>query len=52
MIQDRCQECGREMDRPENFKAHYCSFECACYAGRFSVSKGWKRLNMIRRGSI
>lgn len=29
-------------DFPEDGKA-YCSIECACYAGDYSVRSGWKK---------
>ena len=29
--------CKRQVQIP----AKYCSYECACYGGEFSVRKGW-----------
>jgi hypothetical protein len=33
----KCKECNRTIEEPYIF----CSYECACYAGYFSVRKGW-----------
>lgn len=35
----KCKEkdCNRQIDDD----LIYCSFECACYDGTFSVTKGW-----------
>jgi hypothetical protein len=36
-----CPGCEARMDRPVGAKRWYCSIECACYAGAYSVTKGW-----------
>jgi len=43
MIMDVCQgpNCNREMEHPEKSERWFCSIECACYAGAFSVKDGW-----------
>lgn len=33
--------CQRRFEAPEGHSEYFCSIECACYAGRFSVTKGW-----------
>jgi len=33
----KAEDCEREVTPPER----YCSIECACYCGDFSVTKGW-----------
>ena len=33
--------CKCTVDAPEGHEFYFCSFECACYAGHFSVTKGW-----------
>jgi len=36
--------CGKVFEAPEGSSSEcFCSIECACYAGRFSVTKGWHR---------
>ena len=41
--QNRCWVCGRDCkDRLNQHNGYiYCSIECACYDGTFSVRKGW-----------
>ncbi len=34
----KCEQCPREI--PEGTR--FCSYECAIYAGEFSVRTGWK----------
>jgi hypothetical protein len=34
--------CQQVFEAPEGSPSEcFCSIECACYAGRFSVTKGW-----------
>jgi len=33
----KTKDCDRKVTPPER----YCSIECACYDGAFSVTKGW-----------
>jgi hypothetical protein len=33
---NRCACCNRKIE-----SGTFCSIECACYAGRYSVSQGW-----------
>jgi len=42
-IEDTCMgpDCKVKMYRPVGAKRWYCSIECACYAGAYSVTKGW-----------
>jgi hypothetical protein len=37
--------CNYEFDAPEGHRYYFCSFECACYAGKFNVNTGWKEEN-------
>lgn len=48
----RCVVCGGKVNCKRNKKTYirnidknvtYCSLECACYDGAFSVKKGWTR---------
>ena len=36
-----CKDCNRVIEVPKDKRIAFCSIECACYAGYFSVSKGW-----------
>jgi hypothetical protein len=40
--QHRCWVCGRSLgEKPKQHNGYaYCSFECACYDGTFSVRQG------------
>ena len=33
----KCEQCDREIEKGMRF----CSYECACYSGEFSVKDGW-----------
>ena len=50
--QNRCLVCGR--DCKDHINQHsgyvYCSIECACYDGTFSVLKGWMTKPSLWRG--
>lgn len=36
-----CKDCDQNIEVPCDVKIAFCSIECACYAGYFSVTKGW-----------
>jgi len=52
MAQHRCWVCGKSLGAmvKEHNGFAYCSIECACYDGTFSVRKGWVRLPHIFLG--
>lgn len=37
-----CDQCGKMTGITWVSDAYYCSFECAAYAGDYSVKNGWK----------
>jgi hypothetical protein len=42
-VQCHYKDCLRDFDVPDDCqsKIFYCSIECACYDGTYSVTKGW-----------
>lgn len=51
--QHRCWVCGRKLgEKPKQHNGYvYCSVECACYDGTFSVRKGWIARPSLFRGT-
>ena len=51
-LKGRCVVCNSSTPYPENRKYWYCSVECACYDGTFSVRYGWLKKPSLYEGVI
>ncbi len=36
------EDCNRQFEAPEGQKHCFCSIECACYSGWYSIKTGWR----------